>query len=113
MPIFTYSFNFNLTFHYFIIFFVSYYFVKQTIHQSILKMLKVLIVPFLLAASMGLPVFITGIILKNYFPVGIIFGIQTLLGILITISLFRIFKISEYDLIKSFAFQMIRKLKRS
>jgi len=99
--------------HYFIIFFVSYYFVKQTIHQSILKMLKVLIVPFLLAASMGLPVFITGIILKNYFPVGIIFGIQTLLGILITISLFRIFKISEYDLIKSFAFQMIRKLKRS
>jgi O-antigen/teichoic acid export membrane protein len=97
--------------HYFIVFLVSYYFVKQTIHQSIIKMLQVLIVPFLLALTMGLSVFVIGILLKNYLPVGIVFGVQTLLGISITILLFTIFRIKEYDLIKNTVVQFISRTK--
>jgi hypothetical protein len=40
-----------------------------------------------------------------------VFGIQMLLGILLTILLFAIFKIKEYDLIKNAVLQIISRTK--
>lgn len=87
--------------------FISFYFLKKATKQSIINSLKPLNLPFLISISMGLSVYLVGLFLSNYLASGLVFGIQTTIGILITISFFYLLKIEEFFIIKNYLLNRI------
>lgn len=91
--------------------FISFYFIKKTIKQNILNMVKSLISPLIISVIMGVFVFITGYFLKHFFITGYILAIQLLVGVLVLWPLMQVFKISEYFFIKQSVMTFISKHK--
>ena len=82
--------------------FISFYFLKKVTKRNFINSLKPLKLPFLVSISMGLIVYFVGQFLQHYVASGLVFGIQTIIGILITFSFFYFLKIEEFFIIKSY-----------
>jgi O-antigen/teichoic acid export membrane protein len=85
-------------------FFLSYYFVNKTINCNIFNIVKVLLPALYISLLMGTIIYLVGYLGDNYFRSGIMFGVQSISGIIITIILFRLFKIKEFETIKEIIF---------
>jgi teichuronic acid exporter len=92
-------------------FYLSFYFVKKVTSQSILALIKVLLLPLLLSTLIGLIVYIIGVFLMIYYTTGIVFGIQLIMGILIMMVLFHLLKFNEIIIIKTFVFERVKGIK--
>jgi O-antigen/teichoic acid export membrane protein len=97
--------------HFMFSFGISFYFVKKVSSQNISELLKVLFLPLSMATFMGLLVYLIGFLMKNNLSNGIIFCIQSIIGIIITISFFYFFKIKEMVFIRTLITDNYNRLK--
>ena len=101
----------GIVFYWIFILFLTLYFVSKVSSLNIFDSLKILVVPFLLSALMGVIVYFAGLFFKIFFTNVFVFGIQMILGLLITLSLFQILKISEFNFVKNQIHLLINNIK--
>ncbi|NOU18342.1 MAG: lipopolysaccharide biosynthesis protein [Bacteroidales bacterium] len=81
--------------------FLSFYFVEKVIDRNVSIIMKALLPALTISIVMGISVYFIGLILKNCLSSGILFGLQSILGIIITILIFMLLKVREFELIKT------------
>lgn len=101
----------GIVFYWIFALFLSLYFVKKASNLKIFESLKILLMPFSISGSMGIIVYLTGLFLNSLFTNVIVFGIQAILGIFITVLLFYLFKIEEFYFVKCNAQQWFNNFK--
>jgi O-antigen/teichoic acid export membrane protein len=101
----------GIVFYWVFILFLTLHFVSKVSNLKAFESLKVLIMPFSISILMCFVVYLTGLFLSLFFAHVIVFGIQTILGIFITILLFYLLKIKEFDFVKSYSQKLIKDLK--
>jgi teichuronic acid exporter len=97
----------GIVFYWIFALFMCLYYVRKVSNLKMFESLKVLVLPISISVIMGLIVYMAGLFLKLFFSHFIIFSIQVIIGIFITILLFKLLKINEFDFIKNFILQGI------
>jgi len=90
----------GIVIHQFIFLCISYFYIIRITNQSIKTLLINLLPALFISVIMGLIIYPTGLFLSNFFIDGLVFAVQVILGIIISIFLLWILRIREFNLIK-------------
>lgn len=91
----------GIVIHQFIFLCISYFHIIRITNQSIKTLLICLLPALFISVIMGLIIYPTGLFLSYFFIDGLVFAVQVILGIIISIFLFWILRIKEFNLIKN------------
>jgi O-antigen/teichoic acid export membrane protein len=94
----------------YIAYYINALYSKKLISYSIKDQIKDILPSFLLSFTMGVIVYITGILMPGGDLIKLL--VQTLIGFTVYIGLSKLFKIKELDIVKDLALSFVKKAKR-